>query len=65
MRKLVLALAALGAIGVAMPFAAPAYAASTVIIHKHIMHKHRHVYDVVPPRPLHHHHSKTIIIKHH
>lgn len=55
MRKLVLALAALG---VAIPYAANA---DTVIVHKH-----RPVYNEVVPPPFHHHHDrgKTVIIKH-
>jgi hypothetical protein len=58
MRKIALALAALGALSLAMPYAA---LADTVIIHKH---RHRIYNEVVPP-PFHHHHrSKTVIIKH-
>jgi len=56
MRKITLALAALGALGVAIPYAA---LADTVIIHKH-----RHpIYNEVVPPPFHHHHKKTVIIK--
>jgi hypothetical protein len=57
MRKLVLTLAALAALGIAMPYAA---LADTVVIHKH---KHRHplVNEVLPH---HHHNGKTVIIKH-
>jgi hypothetical protein len=61
MRKVALALAALGAIGIALPAAANA---ETVIIKKH-----RPVYnEVVPPPPavvVHPHENKTVIIKHH
>lgn len=56
MRKFVLALAALGALGVAMPCAA---LADTVIIHKHRNH-------MPPPLVFHHHdNNKTVVIKHH
>ncbi len=58
MRKFALGLAALAAIGIAMPCAA---LADTVIIHKH----KRPVYNEVVPPPLHHHNNKTVIIKHH
>jgi hypothetical protein len=60
MRKIVLALAGLAAMGIAMPYAAQA---DTVIIHKH----RRPVYNEVVPPPFHHHHdntNKTVIIKH-
>jgi hypothetical protein len=61
MRKLFLAAAALGAIGIALPVAANA---ETVVIKKH-----RPIYnEVVPPPPPHvvvrPHDSKTVIIKH-
>jgi hypothetical protein len=52
MRKLVLALAALAALGIAMPYAA---LADEIVIHKH----RDHVW--MPPM---HHHDKTVIIKH-
>lgn len=54
MRKLVLSFAALAAIGLIAPLAAPANAEETVIVHKH----HHHFFP--PP----HHHDKTVIIKH-
>jgi hypothetical protein len=58
MRKLVLALAATAAMGIAMPYAAQA---DTVVIHKH----HRPMYNEVVPPPFHRHHdNKTVIIKH-
>jgi len=61
MRKLVLSFAALAAIGMVVPYAAPAKADSTIIIHKH---RHRRIYNEVPP--FHRHHDgKTVIIKHH
>ena len=57
MRKLAFGLAALAAIGIAMPCAA---LAKTVIIHKH----RRPLYNAVVP-PLHHYrNNKTVIIKH-
>ena len=60
MRKLVLTMAALGAIGITVP----AYADSTVIIHKH-----RPLYnEMVPPPPVvvhPHRDDKTVIIKKH
>lgn len=52
MRKLILSLAALAALGVVMPYAAPAKA-ETVIIHRH------------GDRFFHPHHDRTVIIKHH
>jgi hypothetical protein len=58
MRKLALALAALGALGIALPGVA---LADTVIIHKHRDHP-------LPPPPVvfhHHDNNKTVIIKHH
>jgi hypothetical protein len=48
MRKLILALAALGSLGLLVPYAAPANADPAVIVHHH----HHH-----------HHHGKTVIIK--
>ncbi len=58
MRKTILALAALAAIGIVMPYAAPANAESKVIVHRH----HHHIL----PLPVHHHdRGKTVIIKHH
>ncbi|HTV38283.1 MAG TPA: hypothetical protein VMF12_17770 [Xanthobacteraceae bacterium] len=57
MRKLVLAMAGIAALGLAMPYAA---LADTVIIHKH----RHHIYNEVVPPHFHHHDSKTVIIKH-
>jgi hypothetical protein len=58
MRKLVLALAALAALGFAS--AAPAMADPVVVVHHHY---HHHGMVMVAPHH-HHHHSKTVIIKH-
>jgi hypothetical protein len=52
MRRVVLALAAVAALGIAMPYAA---LADEIVIHRH----HGHVW--MPPE---HHHDKTVIIKH-
>jgi hypothetical protein len=49
MRKFILALAALGSLGLVVPYAAPANADPVVIVHHH----HHH----------HHHHGKTVVIK--
>ncbi len=57
MRKFVLSLAALAALGFA--YAAPVMADPVVVVHHH----HSHGMVMVPP-PHHHHHSKTVIIKH-
>ena len=57
MRKIILTLAALAAIGIVMPYAAPAMA-DDVVIHKHRDH-------FMPPPPIaHHDHDRTVIIKH-
>ena len=53
MRKIVLSLAALAAVSFVVPYAAPAKAEDTVIVHRHGDDWHRH-----------HHHHKTVIIKH-
>jgi hypothetical protein len=50
MRMFVLSLAALAAVGLAVPYAAPAKAAPVIIVHHH----HHH-----------HHGNKTVIIKKH
>jgi hypothetical protein len=58
MRKLAFAVAAFGALGIAMPAAL----ADTVVIHKH----RDHVMVPPPPVVVHpHDNSKTVIIKHH
>jgi hypothetical protein len=54
MRKLVLSLAALGALGLVVPYAAPAKAEDTVVIHRHGDRDR----DMAR-----HHHKKVIIIK--
>jgi hypothetical protein len=54
MRKFILSLAALAALGFVVPYAAPAKAEDTVVIHRggdRDMHRH-------------HHHKKVIIMKH-
>ena len=55
MRKIVVTLAALAAIGLTLPYAAPAKAEETVIIHKH----RHHVFVPLPHRS-----EKTVIIRH-
>jgi len=52
MRKIIVALAALAALGVALPYAAPAKAEKTVII------KHRHHDHMWHP------HHRTVVIRH-
>jgi hypothetical protein len=55
MRKVMLSLAALAAISLVVPYAAPAKAEETVIV----KHRHHHVWNYGP------HHGKTVIIKRH
>jgi hypothetical protein len=54
MQKLILSIAALAAVAVIVPYAAPAHAEDTVVIKKH----HRHF------MPVEHHH-RTVVIKRH
>ena len=56
MRQVLVALAALAALGVVVPNATPAKADETVVV-KH--HHHQHLWNYGPR------HDKTVIIKHH
>jgi hypothetical protein len=60
MRKIVISLAALGVLGIAVPYAAPAMAEETVIMHRHgegLMHRHGEGL-------MHRHSDRTILIRH-
>jgi hypothetical protein len=58
MRKLILSLAALSALGLVLPYAAPAKADPIIVVH------HRHPHPVIMVPHHHHEHDSTVIIKH-